>query len=238
MGIAHVHAGSRVIFPFRVQPHAYRFFLRKTGGNCLGKEIRPTHVRLYPRNLVGFIGKKPKPRYAAEGFHRYFFPLDDANPALYLMRQNLYPLADVVTVLSAENAAWWHSVGFHNVVQMPNFLTYGDDFEKRVPLAEPKGRFLCVGRICNRKNQCDVVSAFARYLKKGTVPESSRLMLLGRFESAKDEDDIRLLNLEQLKLKSKQLRKEMEKAVKDLDFDRATELRDQVIRIEQRIKEY
>ncbi len=57
-------------------------------------------------------------------------------------------------------------------------------------------------------------------------------------ESMAAEDDIRLLNLEQLKLKSKMLRKEMEKAVKDLDFDRATELRDQVIRIEQRIKEY
>ena len=57
-------------------------------------------------------------------------------------------------------------------------------------------------------------------------------------EAMAAEDDIRLLNLEQLKLRSKMLRKEMDKAVKDLDFDRATELRDEVIRIEQRIKEY
>ncbi len=52
------------------------------------------------------------------------------------------------------------------------------------------------------------------------------------------EDEIRLLNLEQLKLKSKKLRKMMDKAVKDLDFDTAKTLRDEVIRIEQRIKEY
>ena len=57
-------------------------------------------------------------------------------------------------------------------------------------------------------------------------------------ETLAAEDDDRMLNLEQLKLKSKMLRKEMEKAVKDLDFDTAATLRDEIIRVEQRIKEY
>ena len=73
--------------------------------------------------------------------------------------------------------------------------------------------------------------------KQGEI-DRKRYKMVQQTESMAAEDDIRLLNLEQLKLKSKQLRKEMEKAVKDLDFDRATGLRDQVIRIEQRIKEY
>ena len=73
--------------------------------------------------------------------------------------------------------------------------------------------------------------------KQGEI-DRKRYKMVQQTESMAAEDDIRLLNLEQLKLKSKMLRKEMEKAVKDLDFDRATELRDQVIRIEQRIKEY
>ena len=73
--------------------------------------------------------------------------------------------------------------------------------------------------------------------KQGEI-DRKKYQMVQQTESVAAEDDIRLLNLEQLKLKSKMLRKEMEKAVKDLDFDRATELRDQVIRVEQRIKEY
>ncbi|MBR4786575.1 MAG: excinuclease ABC subunit UvrB [Bacteroidales bacterium] len=52
------------------------------------------------------------------------------------------------------------------------------------------------------------------------------------------EPDIRLLNIEQLEQKKKKLRKEMEKAVKDLDFDTAILLRDQIKEIDQRINEY
>ena len=73
--------------------------------------------------------------------------------------------------------------------------------------------------------------------KQGEI-DRIKYKMVQQTESVAAEDDIRLLNLEQLKLKSKMLRKEMEKAVKDLDFDTATSLRDQVIRIEQRIKEY
>ncbi len=123
----------------------------------------------------------------------YFYPLDEVTPMMYLMRIKLYPLADVVTVLSAENVAWWHSVGLHNVVQMPNFLTCGDDFLNRRPRMDPKGRFLCVGRICNRKNQRDVVAAFAKYLENDAFSASSRLVFLGRFESAEVEADLRSL---------------------------------------------
>ncbi len=52
------------------------------------------------------------------------------------------------------------------------------------------------------------------------------------------EDNIMLLNVEQLKTRMKKLRKEMDKAVKDLDFDVATSLRDEILAIEQRIKNY
>lgn len=52
------------------------------------------------------------------------------------------------------------------------------------------------------------------------------------------EDNIILLNQEQLNQKSKKLRKEMEKAVKALDFDAAADLRDRIKEIEQRLKEY
>ena len=73
--------------------------------------------------------------------------------------------------------------------------------------------------------------------KQGEI-DKKKYKTVQPIEAMAAEDDIRLLNLEQLKLRSKMLRKEMDKAVKDLDFDRATELRDEVIRIEQRIKEY
>ncbi len=52
------------------------------------------------------------------------------------------------------------------------------------------------------------------------------------------EDNIMLLNVDQLKARVKKLRKEMTKAVKDLDFDVATSLRDEILAIEQRIKNY
>lgn len=52
------------------------------------------------------------------------------------------------------------------------------------------------------------------------------------------EDNIMLLNVDQLKARMKKLRKEMTKAVKDLDFDVATSLRDEILAIEQRIKNY
>ena len=52
------------------------------------------------------------------------------------------------------------------------------------------------------------------------------------------EPDIHLLNIEQLEQKKKKLRKEMDKAVKDLDFDTAIILRDQIKEIDQRINEY
>ena len=52
------------------------------------------------------------------------------------------------------------------------------------------------------------------------------------------EPEVRLLNLEQLKARQKMLRKEMDKAVKALDFDSAAALRDELLEIEQRIKNY
>ena len=52
------------------------------------------------------------------------------------------------------------------------------------------------------------------------------------------EGDVRLLNLEQLKARQKTLRKAMDKAVKAFDFDAAASLRDELLEIERRIKNY
>lgn len=52
------------------------------------------------------------------------------------------------------------------------------------------------------------------------------------------EPDIHLLNVEQLRLQSKTLRKEIDKAVRQLDFDAAAVLRDRLFEVEKRIKEY
>ena len=52
------------------------------------------------------------------------------------------------------------------------------------------------------------------------------------------EPEVRLLNLDQLKVRQKMLRKEMDKAVKALDFDAAAALRDELLDIESRIKNY
>lgn len=52
------------------------------------------------------------------------------------------------------------------------------------------------------------------------------------------DDNIVMLNTEQLQNKKKQLRKKLEKAVADLDFDAAIIIRDQIKEIEERLKEY
>jgi len=51
-------------------------------------------------------------------------------------------------------------------------------------------------------------------------------------------EDLTLYNVEQLEKKKKQLRKEMEKAVKELDFEKAAQFRDAIVAIENRIREY
>jgi excinuclease UvrABC helicase subunit UvrB len=47
-----------------------------------------------------------------------------------------------------------------------------------------------------------------------------------------------MYNVEQLEKKKKAYRKEMEKAVKELDFEKAAEYRDAIVAIENRIREY
>ena len=51
-------------------------------------------------------------------------------------------------------------------------------------------------------------------------------------------EDLAMYNMEQLEKKKKQYRKEMEKAVKELDFEKAAEYRDAIVAIENRIREY
>ena len=51
-------------------------------------------------------------------------------------------------------------------------------------------------------------------------------------------EDLTLYNVEQLEKMKKQYRKEMDKAVKELDFEKAAQFRDAIIDIENRIREY
>ena len=51
-------------------------------------------------------------------------------------------------------------------------------------------------------------------------------------------EDLSMYNMEQLEKKKKSYRKEMEKAVKELDFEKAAEYRDAIVAIENRIREY
>ena len=51
-------------------------------------------------------------------------------------------------------------------------------------------------------------------------------------------EDFTLYNVEQLEKKKKQYRKEMDKAVKELDFEKAAQYRDAIVEIESRIQDY
>ena len=62
------------------------------------------------------------------------------------------------------------------------------------------------------------------------VPKEKKLSVVA--------EDITLYNVEQLEKKKKTYRKEMEKAVKELDFEKAAEYRDAIVAIENRIREY
>ena len=71
-------------------------------------------------------------------------------------------------------------------------------------------------------------------VSEGATPVAAEAQL----RLSQQEGDVRLLNLEQLKARQKTLRKAMDKAVKALDFDAAASLRDELLEIEQRIKNY
>lgn len=127
----------------------------------------------------------------------YFFPLDDLNPALFLARENFYPLADVVTVLSPENVAWWHARGFSNVVYMPNFLTFEKGSPSKAKDWKDVRELLFVGRICDRKNANLVLEAFSILIQRHKdIQGKVRLSFLGRF----NDDNIKA-SMETLKAK-------------------------------------
>ncbi len=71
-------------------------------------------------------------------------------------------------------------------------------------------------------------------VSEGATPVAAEAQL----RLSQQEGDVRLLNLEQLKARQKTLRKAMDKAVKALDFDAAASLRDELLEIERRIKNY
>lgn len=71
-----------------------------------------------------------------------------------------------------------------------------------------------------------------------TIQNNKTYSLEGNTSPKAAEKDIAMLNVEQLKDRMKQLRKEMDQAVKELDFDKATKLRDELFALNQRIKNY
>ena len=123
----------------------------------------------------------------------FFFPFDDLNAQLFSLREKFYRIADVVTVLSPENVAWWRFAGFDNVVYMPNFLTFDVPEKLDVDYGEKLSRleFVCVGRICRRKNAFAVLQAFRIF--RDSYPElanRSHLSIIGRYEGARDREQI------------------------------------------------
>lgn len=73
--------------------------------------------------------------------------------------------------------------------------------------------------------------------KQGEI-DKKRYVIPSNDTSKAAEPDIKMLNIEQLKTQSKSLRKQLDKAVKDLDFEIAAALRDKIVATEKRIKEY
>lgn len=122
----------------------------------------------------------------------YFAALEVLCFDLYKERARFYPLADAVTVLSPENVAWWHAAGLQSVIYMPNLLTFDVKTSKpRNLLRQQTGSFLCVGRICESKQQNKVLEAFAKYREMEQEPRTSRLTLLGGFFEPGIEQKIR-----------------------------------------------
>lgn len=51
-------------------------------------------------------------------------------------------------------------------------------------------------------------------------------------------EDISMYNIEQLEKRKKDLRKQLERAVSELDFEKAAQLRDEILRVDERIRQY
>ncbi len=76
-----------------------------------------------------------------------------------------------------------------------------------------------------------------------TVPEILKVETAYRMDTAThsvaaEEDTLRMMNKDQLKIKEKQLSKAMEKAVKDLDFNQAAALRDELKKVSKLLADY
>lgn len=121
----------------------------------------------------------------------FHFPLETAEFDLFKLRFELYPQADVLTVLSPENVAWWKAAGLsRNVVYMPNYLTF-EPAEEPPRHARPEEKtILYAGRVCERKGAHFVLRAFARLREEMREP-SARLVFLGRFDSPEFEARLR-----------------------------------------------
>ena len=76
-----------------------------------------------------------------------------------------------------------------------------------------------------------------------TVPEILKVETAYKMDTAThsmaaEEDALRMMNKDQLKVKEKQLTKAMEKAVKDLDFNQAAALRDELKKVSKLLADY
>jgi len=140
------------------------------------------------------IAKANNLRVIVADHSAYLFPFDEDRPDLFILRSNLYPIANAVTTLSPMNVAWWQASGLTNVVYMPNFLTFESSAMTLNIPSKPHTPFnlVYVGAICQRKNLFAVLEAFSLVLDKiGRVNNSVRLIVLGRYRTKKDEKKVR-----------------------------------------------
>lgn len=123
----------------------------------------------------------------------FHFPLENVDFDLYRQRDRFYPLADVVTVLSPENVAWWKASGHgDNIVYMPNYLTFDPQVDAGGRRNPAECELLYAGRICERKGAHLVLEAVrVAYERHGL--KNVHLTFLGRFETPEFEHQMREL---------------------------------------------
>ena len=82
-------------------------------------------------------------------------------------------------------------------------------------------------------------SPFMNQESSGDKKKSKNAKYAPKEESSKVvAEDISMYNIEQLEKRKKDLRKQLERAVSELDFEKAAQLRDEILRVDERIRQY
>ncbi len=82
-------------------------------------------------------------------------------------------------------------------------------------------------------------SPFMNQESSGDKKKSKNAKYVPKEDSSKVvAEDISMYNIEQLEKRKKDLRKQLERAVSELDFEKAAQLRDEILRVDERIRQY